>query len=485
MYKLLQVPLREFIYFKCSRHLSIPCLSVRHRWDALQGLPASVPERILNHKLSHNAQTTSRFYSIRRVARNERLERSKSGRIPDRYTSTIDPEKEEEFVFLEYAEPVEKENPEEQLQMNLAPTTPKEEQSSMRSADEKRQQRALERQLKALKTTAKEEVNSESLIEFHDIDFPLDESITKRKKAKERKGQQKIYGTPDVGEPVSDSCCSGCGAVLHCTASDVAGYLPSEKYKVLLEEERLKKAVCQRCYLLTHHQKALAVKMSKEEYRNIVSGIKSHKALVLLIVDLLDVPESIVPDLLGLIGKNKHIVVLGNKIDLLPRDSDNYLQRIKRQLSQYCADAGIGDNVKDIHLISAKTGYGIENLISSLQRSWKYKGDVYLVGTANAGKSTLFNTLLESDYCKSKATDVIHKATISPWPGKRNVERSGLEANLLVGMHRYGFMRRYRYFPNHICRCRLFETCISSNGIMSVGGGLTNKGHNHENKRRN
>ncbi|KAK6298982.1 hypothetical protein J4Q44_G00304920 [Coregonus suidteri] len=75
------------------------------------------------------------------------------------------------------------------------------------------------------------------------------------------------------------------------------------------------------------------------------------------------------------------------------------------------------DNIKDTHLISAKTGHGIENLIANLQRSWKYNGDVYLVGTANTGKSTLFNSLLESDYCISRASDVIHKATISPWPG--------------------------------------------------------------------
>ncbi|MBN3325277.1 NOA1 protein, partial [Atractosteus spatula] len=100
--------------------------------------------------------------------------------------------------------------------------------------------------------------------------------------------------------------------------------------------------------------------------------------------------------------------------------SEKYKQLIKenkmdRAVCQRCITSG--DGIKDVHLISAKTGYGIENLISSLQRSWKYKGDVYLVGTANAGKSTLFNTLLESDYCKSKAPDVIQKATISRWPG--------------------------------------------------------------------
>lgn len=150
-----------------------------------------------------------------------------------------------------------------------------------------------------------------------------------------------------------------------CTAPDVAGYLPSEKYKLLLEEDELKRAICQRCYLLTHHQKALTVKMSKEEYRDIVRRVKSEKALVLLIVDLLDIPDSIVPDLLELVGENKHIVVLGNKVDLLPGESENYLQRIKRQLSQYCADVGISsDNIKDTLLIRTKTEYGIENQIS-------------------------------------------------------------------------------------------------------------------------
>lgn len=44
-------------------------------------------------------------------------------------------------------------------------------------------------------------------------------------------------------------------------------------------------------------------------------------------------------------------------------------------------------------------------------------GDVYLIGCTNVGKSTLFNTLLNSDYCKSKAIDLIPRATVSPWPG--------------------------------------------------------------------
>lgn len=306
---------------------------------------------------------------------------------------------------------------EEPLSSSAAPPGPS---ADRPQVPPQRHLRSLERQLQVLRGVAQQEAEPDSLIQFHDVDFPLDESVTAAKKKKKTagKGEHKVFGTADVDEPVSDSCCSGCGAVLHCTAAAVPGYLPSEKYKVLLQEGRLSGATCQRCHLLTHHHKALSLHMTSDQYRAVVQQVRPLKALVLLIIDLLDVPDSIVPDLPELVGTNKRIVILGNKIDLLPADSPNYLQRIKRQLSQYCHDAGFGGQVTDIHLISAKTGYGIEGLVSSLQRSWRYKGDVYLVGSANAGKSTLFNTLLESDYSKSKGSNLTHKATISPWPGE-------------------------------------------------------------------
>ena len=46
-----------------------------------------------------------------------------------------------------------------------------------------------------------------------------------------------------------------------------------------------------------------------------------------------------------------------------------------------------------------------------------FSGDVYLIGCTNVGKSSLFNTLIQSDYCKVKAIDLIQRATTSPWPG--------------------------------------------------------------------
>lgn len=73
--------------------------------------------------------------------------------------------------------------------------------------------------------------------------------------------------------------------------------------------------------------------------------------------------------------------------------------------------------IKHVSLISATTGYGVEELITQLHNVWKYKGDVYLIGCTNVGKSSLFNALLRSDYCKVDASDLVHRATACPWPG--------------------------------------------------------------------
>lgn len=39
------------------------------------------------------------------------------------------------------------------------------------------------------------------------------------------------------------------------------------------------------------------------------------------------------------------------------------------------------------------------------------------MGCTNVGKSSLFNILLQSDFCKTQASDLIQRATTSPWPG--------------------------------------------------------------------
>jgi len=76
--------------------------------------------------------------------------------------------------------------------------------------------------------------------------------------------------------------------------------------------------------------------------------------------------------LLELVDKDCPVYIIGNKVDLLPRDGIGYLDRIKQSLLNLCEERGV--TAQHIALVSAKTGYGIEKLISRLLRDWKLKG---------------------------------------------------------------------------------------------------------------
>lgn len=225
------------------------------------------------------------------------------------------------------------------------------------------------------------------------------------------------YGTPDPNCSISSVPCGGCGALLHCKDRALPGYLPSELFQGKTEQ-KLQKMVCQRCHFLQYYKTALEVKVSPDEYISILKVIKKSKCAVILMVDLTDFPCSIWPEISTMLNRNTPVFVVGNKIDLLPRDSSKFFMHVKECLSKAVENTGIDrERIKDVALVSAKTGYGIEKLINKLHNVWKYKGDVYLIGCTNVGKSSLFNALLQSDYCKVQAVDLIQRATISPWPG--------------------------------------------------------------------
>ncbi|NXU58601.1 NOA1 protein, partial [Turnix velox] len=239
-----------------------------------------------------------------------------------------------------------------------------------------------------------------------------------------------VAGLSDPAVPPSEVNCSGCGAELQCRDSSAPGFLPAVKYRSLSEGPaglQDADAVCQRCWLLSHYGQALSLQLPPEEHRRVVSAAlrrpprHGRGPLLLYILDLLELPDPVLPQLPGLLSPDvpaAGVLVLGNKVDLLPADAPGHLGRLRRRLEAACAQAGLrGTPLVDVRLVSAKTGFGLEGLINRLQHSWKCTGDVYLLGATNSGKSTLFNSLLFSDYCKSRAPDIVGRATVSPWPG--------------------------------------------------------------------
>ncbi|XP_016985976.1 nitric oxide-associated protein 1 [Drosophila rhopaloa] len=225
-------------------------------------------------------------------------------------------------------------------------------------------------------------------------------------------------GTPDPTVAASIVPCSGCGANLHCSSPSLPGFIPSEIFRGRSHQE-LQTITCKRCHFLNHYNIALDVEVAPSTYVDTISRIQDKFALAIVLVDLLDFPSSIWPGMQHVLGAKRPVFLVGNKVDLLPRDSNIYLQHIKDSLQREFIKHGGGDglNIKNVSLISAKTGYGIEELITQLHKKWAYNGDVYLLGCTNVGKSSLFNILLNSDYCRPEASDLVRKATTCPWPG--------------------------------------------------------------------
>lgn len=253
----------------------------------------------------------------------------------------------------------------------------------------------------------------------------------------------RVRGVADLSVPPSGVGCSGCGAELQCRDAAAPGFVPADKYRSLCAgpdgTAGLRDAVCQRCWVLEHGGRVVRLDLPPEQHRAVLSAAlrspprHGRGPLLLYLLDVLELPDPVLPQLPALLSPEvpaAGLLVVGNKVDLLPADSPGHLGRLRQRVTAACLQAGISRaQLVDVRLVSAKTGFGIERLVSRLQRSWKCAGDVYLLGATNSGKSTLFNALLLSDYCKSRAPDVVNRATVSSWPGEGHVpvSRSGCQ----------------------------------------------------------
>ena len=239
------------------------------------------------------------------------------------------------------------------------------------------------------------------------------------------------FGTADPTMPgaSTNTPCGGCGAHLHCLEEKIPGFVPSQILRGRTRSE-LRSVLCQRCYFIKEYKVALKLNVRPEDYPRAIEHIKDETALILLVVDLMDFPGSVWPGILELMGKNKKVILVGNKFDLIVPDTKKYYQRItniirKEFLSKCWSDHGpdsVFPQIIGSCCVSATTGFNVEKLVEMIFSHWKNQndalpGNIYIVGCTNVGKSSLFNLLLDSDLCKKAALNLVQKAMISPVPG--------------------------------------------------------------------
>lgn len=219
--------------------------------------------------------------------------------------------------------------------------------------------------------------------------------------------------------------CPGCGAAFQSEDPEKAGYVMPSKNPITGEKDpdcdlNSITLVCQKCFNLKHYNKPSPITVSSSEIMGYLSQIQRKKGLILYVVDMMDLPGSLFANLLEIVGEAKRIIIVGNKVDMLPVEG-NHTGKQEEHLKEVLFTTGKahgleGANIKSMCLTSAKTGFGITQLASKIMEHWDHKGDIYLMGCSNSGKTSLFNLLLDL-FSVHKKADLLQRATVSLWPG--------------------------------------------------------------------
>lgn len=178
----------------------------------------------------------------------------------------------------------------------------------------------------------------------------------------------------------------------------------AEEMGLELLELSKKKVICKRCHGLQNFGKVddalrpgwtKEPLLSQEKFRELLRPIRDKKAVIIALVDLFDFSGSVLPELDAIAGDNP-VILAANKADLLPSSMgqvriENWVRR-ELEYSGIKSLANIGGAVR---LVSCKTGMGVGAMMAKARSlADELDCDIYVVGAANAGKSTLMNHIL-------------------------------------------------------------------------------------------
>ncbi len=183
--------------------------------------------------------------------------------------------------------------------------------------------------------------------------------------------------------------CIGCGGKLQNTDKTAPFYTP----KALDTEETV---YCMRCFRMRNYGEVMPTYLSREDYLDMMLSIPKE-VLIANVIDVFDIEGSILPQLHKLTQGNR-LMVIANKRDLLPKSVKD--AKLKHKINTILHAYGL--KPEKILLISAEKRWGIDELIETLQADAK-KLDIYVVGTANVGKSTIINHMISSVMQKNEA----------------------------------------------------------------------------------
>ena len=197
-----------------------------------------------------------------------------------------------------------------------------------------------------------------------------------------------------------------------------------------------KRVICKRCHGLQNFGKVddslrpgwtEEPTMSQEKFKQLLQPISEKPAVLIALVDLFDFGGSVLRELDGIAGDNP-VILCANKVDLLPpkmgkQRAENW---VRREL-EYMGVQSLANVGGSVCLISSKTGAGVNDMLRTARSLAEDRDcDVYIVGAANAGKSTLINWVLGREKEIGERVGKIRA-------GNRNAFKGALTASPLPG----------------------------------------------------
>ncbi|MDE5856554.1 MAG: hypothetical protein K2H06_05865, partial [Anaeroplasmataceae bacterium] len=164
--------------------------------------------------------------------------------------------------------------------------------------------------------------------------------------------------------------CVGCGAILQAQDENKPGFVPA-----LTEDMK----ICKRCFRMMHYNELPKIVATNKEYETVIDDVVQKKALMVFIVDIFSFKSTFHPMMIERL-KNKDVILVANKLDLLPKSSN--LSKVVEWIGKECQRAQF--NPLAIGIASAKNGFFMDDLISTIDLARKER-DVYFVGVANVG----------------------------------------------------------------------------------------------------
>ena len=188
--------------------------------------------------------------------------------------------------------------------------------------------------------------------------------------------------------------CYHCGSVLQTKDPKQKGYISVEQVGGDLTTNRI--LYCDRCFdvIRSFNNSALDLQIDQDILR-ILDDAVATDALIIWVIDLFAFNGALNPEIAKKIKKLK-VVVVGNKVDLMPRGKE---KGIEEYINERFKEFGIKPHA--VRLLGNSNKIDMAGLLADMNKA-RQGHDVYLIGNALSGKTTLINRMLKVYENKTK-----------------------------------------------------------------------------------